>query len=90
MLISNRLKKFYKNSNKKVFSKTKLTKMSKSKKMHISVMLLLITFFVWKFLTFNGLKLASNLAFFDYKTLLTNAQIFFNAQCCKRVRVSSS
>jgi hypothetical protein len=42
MLISNPLKKFFKNAHKKVISETSLTKVEK---VHISVTFLLITFF---------------------------------------------
>jgi hypothetical protein len=49
MLISNMLEKFHKNSHTKSYKQNKMTNMSKSKKVHISVMLLLITFVVWNF-----------------------------------------
>jgi hypothetical protein len=51
---------------KKVISKTSLTNMIKSKKMHISVTFLLITFLVHFFKTFStDSKSALNSAFFD-------------------------
>jgi hypothetical protein len=62
MLISNLLKKFHKNSHI-----DKLTNMSKSEKVHISVMLLLLTFFAWNFCQpfLRDSKSASNSAFFN-------------------------
>ena len=48
-LISKPFKKLLKNTPKKVISKTSLTNMSKSEKVHISVTFLLITFFWYIF-----------------------------------------
>ncbi len=76
-MVSNRLKKFHNNSHKKSFQQNKLMKMSKSKKVHISVTFFLITFCMEIFQLFNGLEIRIKFCVFDTGTSLTKAQIFF-------------
>ena len=84
MLISNLLKKVHKNSHI-----DKLTNMSKSEKVHVSVMLLLITFFVWNFCQpfLMDSKPASNSAFLI--TVLILIKIFGSNFEAKRRRNGS-
>jgi hypothetical protein len=59
MLILHALKKFYKNAPRKSYKQNKLTNMSKSGKVHISVTFLLVTFFCKFFKNFfNGFEIS--------------------------------